>query len=95
MSQHEKIERTNTDNSFWNKQWQNMTIGFHMSSLHPMLSKHINLLLENREKVRFFFPLCGKVCNFLIHFNIIYLSNINLNKGIGYEMACIAWASST
>ncbi len=25
-----------------------------------MLSKHIQLLVENREKLRFFFPLCGK-----------------------------------
>ena len=25
-----------------------------------MLTKHIQLLVENREKLRFFFPLCGK-----------------------------------
>ena len=25
-----------------------------------MLSKHLHLLVENRKKLRFFFPLCGK-----------------------------------
>ena len=29
-----------------------------------MLTKHIHLLHENREKLRFFFPLCGKVSKF-------------------------------
>ena len=61
MSYQENIVRTKTDNSYWNKTWEDMTIGFHMNKLHPMLTKHINLLLENRENVRFFIPLCGKV----------------------------------
>lgn len=52
----QNIARTNTDDSFWHKQWKEMTIDFfQLNSLHPMLTKHINLLLENREKVRFFF----------------------------------------
>ena len=62
MSLQENIVRTKTDNSFWNKQWDDMTLFWHIDNLHHMLTKHINLLLENREKVRFFFPLCGKVC---------------------------------
>ena len=80
MSQ-QNIVRTNTDDSFWHKQWKDMTIDFfQLNSLHPMLTKHINLLLENREKVRFFFPLCGKVCNnfIIIIIIIIIINNIKL-----------------
>ncbi|KAG7458254.1 hypothetical protein MATL_G00236260 [Megalops atlanticus] len=46
--------------SEWEERWQEGRIGFHQPCVHKMLESNIDKVLCGREKVRFFFPLCGK-----------------------------------
>ncbi|XP_072026650.1 probable thiopurine S-methyltransferase [Amphiura filiformis] len=44
----------------WVTQWENGRTKFHKSAVHPMLLKHIDRLVEGKDKPRFYLPLCGK-----------------------------------
>ncbi|XP_036411388.1 probable thiopurine S-methyltransferase isoform X2 [Megalops cyprinoides] len=46
--------------SEWEERWQEGRIGFHQPCVHKMLERNIDKVLCGRERVRFFFPLCGK-----------------------------------
>uniref|UniRef100_A0A3P9J4U4 thiopurine S-methyltransferase n=1 Tax=Oryzias latipes TaxID=8090 RepID=A0A3P9J4U4_ORYLA len=44
----------------WEERWQQDRIGFHQPTVHRMLEKNLDKVLNGRTGVRFFFPLCGK-----------------------------------
>ncbi|XP_052095165.1 probable thiopurine S-methyltransferase isoform X2 [Mytilus californianus] len=44
----------------WNERWKNRNIGFHKDHINVMLEKHVNRLINNRENLKIFIPLCGK-----------------------------------
>ncbi|XP_014452443.1 thiopurine S-methyltransferase [Alligator mississippiensis] len=44
----------------WLQKWEANNIGFHNEQGHPLLKKHLDLLLNGRSGLRIFFPLCGK-----------------------------------
>ena len=44
----------------WNERWKNQQIGFHKSHIHQMLEKYVDKLINNRQNLRIFIPLCGK-----------------------------------
>jgi len=42
------------------KSWDSGKVCFHVPKHHPMLVKHIDVMLRGRKGIRIFFPLCGK-----------------------------------
>ncbi|XP_030336995.1 thiopurine S-methyltransferase isoform X2 [Strigops habroptila] len=44
----------------WLQKWEMRNIGFHKQQGHPLLQKHLDVLLSGRSGLRIFFPLCGK-----------------------------------
>lgn len=44
----------------WVTQWDKGRTKFHRPSVHPMLDKHVDLLVDGKDKPRCFLPLCGK-----------------------------------
>ncbi|NXU90211.1 TPMT methyltransferase, partial [Xiphorhynchus elegans] len=44
----------------WLQKWETGNIGFHKEQRHPLLQKHLDVLLNGRSGLRIFFPLCGK-----------------------------------
>uniref|UniRef100_A0A669P103 Thiopurine S-methyltransferase n=1 Tax=Phasianus colchicus TaxID=9054 RepID=A0A669P103_PHACC len=44
----------------WLRKWSAGATGFHKEHRHPLLQKHLDLLVDGRNGLRIFFPLCGK-----------------------------------
>nr|XP_009937710.1 PREDICTED: thiopurine S-methyltransferase isoform X1 [Opisthocomus hoazin] len=44
----------------WLQKWETGNTGFHKKRGHPLLQKHLDVLLNGRSGLRIFFPLCGK-----------------------------------
>ncbi|NXT96689.1 TPMT methyltransferase, partial [Anhinga rufa] len=44
----------------WLRKWETGNIGFHKEHGHPLLQKHLDVLLNGKSGLRIFFPLCGK-----------------------------------
>uniref|UniRef100_A0A8C3M006 thiopurine S-methyltransferase n=1 Tax=Chrysolophus pictus TaxID=9089 RepID=A0A8C3M006_CHRPC len=44
----------------WLRKWSAGATGFHKEHRHPLLQKHLDLLVDGRSGLRIFFPLCGK-----------------------------------
>ncbi|XP_062301617.1 uncharacterized protein LOC134006683 isoform X1 [Osmerus eperlanus] len=44
----------------WEDLWTEGKISFHQPDVHKMLESHLDKVVNGRNKVRFFFPLCGK-----------------------------------
>uniref|UniRef100_A0A452GQ62 Uncharacterized protein n=1 Tax=Gopherus agassizii TaxID=38772 RepID=A0A452GQ62_9SAUR len=44
----------------WLQKWKTRQIGFHKEQGHPILRKYLDVLLNGRNGLRIFFPLCGK-----------------------------------
>lgn len=44
----------------WEGRWNEGRIGFHQAHIHRLLEGNIDKIVCGRQKVRFFFPLCGK-----------------------------------
>lgn len=44
----------------WALKWKNNQIGFHMETLCEMFRKHYKQLINGRENLKIFIPLCGK-----------------------------------
>ncbi|VDI07634.1 Hypothetical predicted protein [Mytilus galloprovincialis] len=51
---------TELDPEGWNERWKNRNIGFHKDHINLMLEKHVKRLVNNRENIKIFIPLCGK-----------------------------------
>ncbi|KAM9308777.1 putative thiopurine S-methyltransferase [Gastrophryne carolinensis] len=64
MSDHpEVIEHKQTKvltDDDWKQKWEARNIGFHEKDVHPLLSEFLNEMVNGRENLRIFFPLCGK-----------------------------------
>ncbi|XP_029446589.1 thiopurine S-methyltransferase-like [Rhinatrema bivittatum] len=44
----------------WIMKWEQNEIGFHDKQVHRLLERNLDAFLNNRTKLRIFFPLCGK-----------------------------------
>ncbi|XP_062582862.1 probable thiopurine S-methyltransferase isoform X1 [Saccostrea cucullata] len=53
-------EFTKVSQDFWKEKWDTGKIGFHRSHVDSLLEKHIDKLINGRENIQIFFPLCGK-----------------------------------
>ncbi|XP_076079485.1 putative thiopurine S-methyltransferase [Mytilus galloprovincialis] len=51
---------TELDPEGWNERWKNRNIGFHKDHINVMLEKHVKRLVNKRENIKVFIPLCGK-----------------------------------
>ncbi|XP_029446596.1 thiopurine S-methyltransferase-like isoform X2 [Rhinatrema bivittatum] len=47
-------------NEEWIMKWEQKNIAFHEKQVHRLLEKYLDTLLNHRDKLRIFFPLCGK-----------------------------------
>ncbi|KAM4706065.1 thiopurine S-methyltransferase-like isoform 2-T3 [Rhinophrynus dorsalis] len=54
-----KQDRVLTAND-WVQRWENRNIAFHQDNIHQFLSEFLDTMLNNREQLNIFFPLCGK-----------------------------------
>ncbi|XP_018415133.1 PREDICTED: thiopurine S-methyltransferase isoform X2 [Nanorana parkeri] len=44
----------------WKEKWETRCIGFHEKDVHPLLTEFLNEMINGKEKLNIFFPLCGK-----------------------------------
>ncbi|KAK7495850.1 hypothetical protein BaRGS_00012840 [Batillaria attramentaria] len=44
----------------WVTEWNDGKIGFHKTCIHPLLEKNLDKMIDGRENIKIFFPLCGK-----------------------------------
>ncbi|KAK7495854.1 hypothetical protein BaRGS_00012844 [Batillaria attramentaria] len=44
----------------WVTRWNDGRIGFHKTYIHPLLEKNLDKMMDGRENIKIFFPLCGK-----------------------------------
>ncbi|XP_070195145.1 probable thiopurine S-methyltransferase isoform X2 [Littorina saxatilis] len=44
----------------WVQRWDERAIGFHKDTIHPLLEKHLLVMVNGKTNIRIFFPLCGK-----------------------------------
>ncbi|KAK7495851.1 hypothetical protein BaRGS_00012841 [Batillaria attramentaria] len=44
----------------WIKEWNDGNITFHKTYIHPLLEKYLDKMMNGRENMKIFFPLCGK-----------------------------------
>nr|XP_034314033.1 probable thiopurine S-methyltransferase [Crassostrea gigas] len=51
---------TEVSPEFWQKRWEERKIGFHRSHVDSLLEKHLDKLVDGRQNIKVFFPLCGK-----------------------------------
>ncbi|RMZ94256.1 thiopurine S-methyltransferase [Brachionus plicatilis] len=54
------VDEFYSDKDYWDQRWKNNSIEFHCQTNHKLLVKHLEKLTNNRENLKFFFPLCGK-----------------------------------
>ncbi|XP_021339884.1 thiopurine S-methyltransferase-like [Mizuhopecten yessoensis] len=60
VSAAKKTKFTVLDVDEWQKRWTVKQIGFHQDTVHPLLEKHVDKLLNKCENIDIFMPLCGK-----------------------------------
>ncbi|KAK6179820.1 hypothetical protein SNE40_012091 [Patella caerulea] len=59
-SQTKKMKYTEYSLDDWNKRWTDNRIGFHDGVVNPNLEKHFEKMLNGRETITVFLPMCGK-----------------------------------